>query len=1264
MRYISLKRALVLCLLVILSANAQGFGGNGFGGGGRAGGGTQTGGIPGTGNTVIRFMPSWTNTSAILVQDGNETIMTAVTNYCGWFQAKATRPAEGGFNVMLRQTIGNTYVTNEGPETVAAGALPIGTPISLDTLQGDTLWIIGNPTGAPDVYATYPQRLGECPTRKISVMMFDWLHGNNGDGYFSTSGLEGEKCVAGNNTGWNNRRGTTDDDEPAAVETKYCNGAKDLNPEFANSPYLYAYTVSNDFGSGGCSASPMRGMVEPVLGANGVPQRAKNFPENCKLTNFIDLWFLPAEIGADATGKKYYNNTCRDLELKLDDKGYWYGEKNKNSPEKGLFFLDDFEYLDDAKTVKNIMYDNSSGHNFGFAMKFQAKFEYIPGQYFEFKGDDDVWVFVNNRLVVDIGGQHGEVSGSVNLDTLGLTPGETYPFHIFYVERHTSESNFMMRTSMDLHTDASIFLGGEAKGGVKYFDIWEIVKKDALSCDFSNNDMAQVDTLAGPSNFRLTGGNLGEAGVVLEGSGTFYEGITIDPSFAKFSIDSAKIVDNYALGPGHYYLECSLKDNPSQVTGVWITVPQFNVPTIVFVDENKRDLGKEVSGDTLQIGKWAYEMYEVNIRFQEDWAEVTKYNNTLNISANNPLIGIFDAEGNPISKVVLDSTTKSAKFYVMANGPVTNATLQVKGAASSTANWTKLIFNEPPVPHVQLATLYDRNGDGRGDSLYITWDKAFDSQNILTSLQVNFGEEHPEQQVKPFEGKTLSLTSGACEEDKPCGFGSLVFTGSNTEVFKGYMTTYITYKESGKDYHFTIRNEPVSDGVNPIIKSATKKISDATNHILTLTFSEAITDSVKKYYADMFQYTCIRAGAKAEPIKANSQTAEAANKMSIIFVGSSVSQVIPSVGDLVRFEPGDGATAQDLSMNRPHLNNPWVSITGEQEMTIASAALVALDPENPIVKSDSNTIPKLITDESKSVEQVSGELGVQGHMVGFDVGTLISDQTKMQVASFDNMINTLMNSGTFDTTITKITETEAIVQLIEDAKNEKLGGAYGISDTVLTAIKEGTITAANLKNNPLLTAEDKAAIAELINISIENSIDTVITSSLAKFPTIESIFEAIKTGEISTETLNDQGVSDRVIKAIKNGKLTAENIDAFRNGDSTLIAPSEVLLEYQTRYFTHLGHYVGGESGSIGCEDPVYKETNPNDNCITNSGSIFLAWNMKSNNGKLVGTGVYIARLEFKISIAGATIKHTTRDFLWGVRRGSKQNGITLDPTE
>ena len=361
---------------------------------------------------VVRFMPSWSNTSAVMVVDGQETIMTAVRDYCGWFQATVTAPASG-FSAVFKQTIGNVYRE----------------PVSLDSIAalGDMLWIVDNPDGEPGLYTCFPERLGECPVRTVSVQMFDWLHGNYGDGKSSGSGAEKVWLGGGN-------------------------ASKDSI--FNDNRYL----ISNDFGSGGCQSTGgrgMLGMVEQRLGENGVPKRNDvSFPAACSGTDYLDYWFLPLEIGQDAAGKKYTNSTCRSLELSLTDDGYWLAQKNSQSPERGLFFLDDFEYLDSAKTVKNIFFDRLSGsggyHNFGFTMKFQAKFEYVPGQKFEFKGDDDVWVFINNRLVVDIGGTHAEVSGAVDLDTLGLTEGKEYPFHIFYAERHTSSSNFMMRTTIDL----------------------------------------------------------------------------------------------------------------------------------------------------------------------------------------------------------------------------------------------------------------------------------------------------------------------------------------------------------------------------------------------------------------------------------------------------------------------------------------------------------------------------------------------------------------------------------------------------------------------------------------------------------------------------------------------------------------------------------------------------------------------------------------------------------------------------------------------
>jgi fibro-slime domain-containing protein len=128
------------------------------------------------------------------------------------------------------------------------------------------------------------------------------------------------------------------------------------------------------------------------------------------------------------------------------------------SPGVQTFNQEYFFPIDGQGWNDNYKGDDGKQHNFSFTFELHTTFQYSGGEVFTFIGDDDVFVFINSKLVVDLGGVHGAEMMSVNLDSLKtddsaktavpLVKGATYPLDIFENERHTTGSHFRMDTTI------------------------------------------------------------------------------------------------------------------------------------------------------------------------------------------------------------------------------------------------------------------------------------------------------------------------------------------------------------------------------------------------------------------------------------------------------------------------------------------------------------------------------------------------------------------------------------------------------------------------------------------------------------------------------------------------------------------------------------------------------------------------------------------------------------------------------------------------
>lgn len=222
------------------------------------------------------------------------------------------------------------------------------------------------------------------------------------------------------------------------------------------------------------------------------------------------------ETGSSESLKYLFTNDYTGLDhlFQLDSEGYYYYDASQNfaelneqgkvftvydepsrvyntgSKEPNVYFLP-FNSINETN-VDRANYHFGMSIDFNFVMPKNGQISTSNGSkqdmIFEFAGDDDVWVFIDGKLALDLGGIHNAASGSINFNTGEITVNDvpqkktlwnltgngdkftdysTHTFNFFYLERGKGASNCKIKFNIQTIPSGSLVVG---KNVENYFD--------------------------------------------------------------------------------------------------------------------------------------------------------------------------------------------------------------------------------------------------------------------------------------------------------------------------------------------------------------------------------------------------------------------------------------------------------------------------------------------------------------------------------------------------------------------------------------------------------------------------------------------------------------------------------------------------------------------------------------------------------------------------------------------------------------------------
>lgn len=262
-----------------------------------------------------------------------------------------------------------------------------------------------------------------------------------------------------------------------------------------------------------------------------------------------------------------YSGTKKDVRYDQES-GTIYNGTN-GGDESGFYPLENLGYEQPGLLTATSKVNNGA-KNGGFTLRGESQFVYNKASklYFTFTGDDDVYMYINGTLALDLGGAHGRNSKTVNLNDLdatkyGLKEGQVATFTFFYMERCSDASTFGIKTNMELVQRAinvekkayDTSYANEYASGTAVIN-GTTVAYDLIVTNKSNSPMSQIKLTDTDSLHSENGSENGKAELGY--------GVTI-PSVKPSTLKDDR--GTVALGQGNGYVLFITDSNGAEVKG-------------------------------------------------------------------------------------------------------------------------------------------------------------------------------------------------------------------------------------------------------------------------------------------------------------------------------------------------------------------------------------------------------------------------------------------------------------------------------------------------------------------------------------------------------------------------------------------------------------------------------------------------------------------------------------------------------------------------